>query len=240
MTGVLVPYGSVVDTTGDPGWAPVRVTAVLAEPVVALASHPAHLDGPLSWAAYVAARRAGVRIPPIEPDWAPDFTLPLATWTAPAPAGCDPRLCAADPARVWGWACSRAHYNGAHTVVVTRRRPATDVMARYTTDRRHHLSAGPLKARSQPTEATLAREVTWWALADPEPLRAALVDVPVLGRKGRHGHGRILTWHVEADPDAAARWQDRDWPDPAGLPGSLRAPYWHASRRLPCSSTRPA
>ena len=238
----LVPYGTVGDTTGGGWWEPVRVTAVLAEPVIALATNPMCLDGPLSWGAFTAARRAGLHIPPVEQDWAVDFDLPLATWTAPPSRGdVDPRLLAGDGGSVWGWACSVACYdNPAHTVVATRRRPAVDVMARYTGDRKHHLSAGPLKARSQDSAATIVTEIYWWALADPDRLRAMLADVHALGRKGRHGHGRVLSWDVTVDDAAVLGWRNRPWPDPAGRPGSIRAPYWHASRRMLCSSTRPA
>lgn len=233
----LVEPGTVADTTADGAWAPVRVVAHLAEPVVNLDAHPAHLDGPAAFGAYLAyvAARGHHALPPMTSGSVADFALPMATWTAPAPGPVHELARAADPGMVWGWACSAAVYeDAAWTVVEVRRRPEEQAMHRYAPDRKVHLSAGPLKARNTAYPAVLVRTVTWWALADPAALRALLGRVPGLGRLTRHGSGRVLRWDVVPDPQAAERWRNRTWPSPGGTPGTIRAPYHHHTRRMPC------
>lgn len=233
---VLDPH-TITDTTGDPRWEPVRVVARLGEPVIGIDGHGMHLDGPVSWGAYQewVAEHGHDALPAMSDNAAVDFALPLATWTAAAPEGVHDLARAADPGQVWGWACSRAHYTAAgHTTIPVRRRPAVDEAARYATDRKWHLSAGPLKARDTPHPAVLVDQVTWWALADPEALQHLLGRVHALGRHGRHGHGRVLAWTVTVDEAARTRWRERAWPDPGGLPDGIRAPYHHRTRRMPC------
>lgn len=232
-----LPHGTVVDTTSDPAWVPVRVTAHLAEPVINLDGHLAHLDGPAAWGAYMAylSEHGHTALPPMRTGQVVDFALPMATWTAPAPGEVHELARAADPTRVWGWACSRAIYTPAgYTTIPVRRRPSVDEAARYTPDAKWHLAAGPLKARDTPHQAVLVQEVTWYALADPEPLRMLLQRVHTLGRHGRHGHGRVLAWDVIPDEEARTRWRDRTWPHPGGAPDGIRAPYHHPTRRMPC------
>lgn len=233
---VLVEPGTVTDTASDGGWEPVRVRAHMAEPVVSLAEHPGALDGPAQYGAYTAALAAGVVLPPLTRAWALDFTMPVATWTAaPSRDGIDPRLLDASGRQVWGWACSRALYDpDVDTVVQVRRKPATGQIARYTRDRRFHAGLGPHKARDTVYPAVFTREITWFALADPAGLLALLERVGALGGSKAHGHGRVLRWSVEHDPDAAHRWRERHFPDPDGEPEAIRAPYWHPSRRMPC------
>ena len=233
----LVDPGSVVDTTGDPGWVPVRVVARLAEPVINLDGHPAHLDGPAAWAAFeeYVAVHGHHSLPPMRHDTAVDFMLPMATWTAPAPGEVHELARAADPGLVWGWACSRAHYTPlGYVTVPMRRKPATGEAARYAPDKKWHLAAGPLKARDTPTPAVLTREITWWALANPGELERLLRRVRTLGRHTRHGNGRVLAWEITPDEEARTRWRDRTWPHPGGLPDTIRAPYHHPTRRMPC------
>lgn len=237
----LADGSGVVDTTGAGRWAPVRVTARLAEPVAALDTNPLALDGPAAWGAFQAYQETrGTRtLPPMGRGQAVDFTLPLATWTHPAPEGAHP-LALNGAGLAWGWACSRGVYAPlTHTKIEVRRKPETNPMARYSSDRRHHIATGPLKARDTPVPATLVREVEWWALADPDALRVLLARVTHLGRHTRHGHGRVLEWRVEADETAWVRWGDRPFPHPAGTPGAIRAPYHHHTRRMPCSRPEP-
>ncbi len=203
--------GAPADTTGDPSWSPVVVTARLAAPAVGIDTHPMHLDGPLSWGAYQAYlhQHGHGTLPPL--DQGPvDFALPLATWVREG---------------TWGWACSRAHYTPqGYATSAMRRRPATDPMARYAPDARHHLAAGPMKARDTPLPATITDTITWHALAHPGRLRDLLDRVLSVGRLGRHGHGRITAWTVTPDTNRDA-WADRAFP-PMEAP---RAPY-HARR----------
>lgn len=218
----LVDPATVADTTADPSWSAVAVTATLATPVVHPADHPLHLDGPASWGAYQQYLHAHghATLPPMTPTSAVDFTLPLATWTAHG---------------TWGWACSRAHYTPtAHLTLAARRRPAVDEMARYTADAKTHLAAGPLKARDTPLPATLVEAITWYALADPDDLADLLTEhVWALGRHTRHGHGRVQRWTVTPH-DGRDAWRARTMPDP-GSPTRLpvRAPYHHPTRHVP-------
>lgn len=217
MDLVTTPPG---DTTADPRWQPVQVVAHLATPVANLDGNPMHLDGILSWAAYLAytEQHGHCALPPMTPDQAVDFALPLATWHMHG---------------AWGWACSRAIYEPVgHTTLAVRRRPAVDEMARYTRDRKHHLAAGPLKARDTPLPATLATEITWHALGDHEDIEQLLQRVHAIGRHTRHGHGRVLRWEVHPHDDRDA-WRNRVLPHPDGVPQPIRAPYHHPLRRVP-------
>ena len=112
---MLVEPGTVTDTTGDPRWAPVRVVAHLAEPVINLDGHPAHLDGPAAFGGWLAHLDVYGHhaLPAMGRDSVADFALPLATWTAPAPEGAHELALAADPSRVGGWACSAAAWRSA-------------------------------------------------------------------------------------------------------------------------------
>lgn len=227
---------AVTDTCGDGGWVPVTVTARLAEPVIGLDAHPCHLDGPAAWSAYLAWTdvHGHCSLPPPGAGRCEDFGLPFATWTAAAPPGAHP-LAVNGAGMAWGWACSRALYTPqGHATVNVRKPPAADVASRYCPDRAWDLSSGPLKARDTPYSAVLARDVAWHALADPAALRALLGRVPSLGRLGRHGSGRVLSWTVEEHRDRDA-WRDRVFPLPGGSPGAIRAPYWHPARRMPCT-----
>lgn len=200
------------DSTADPSWSAVRVTATLTTPAVGIDTHPMHLDGPASWAAYQAyiTRHGHASLPPMTDTHAVDFALPLATWSRDGH---------------WGWACSRAIYDPlGYTTTAMRRRPAADEMARLAPDRKHSLAAGPMKARDTPLPATIVHEITWYALAHPDELRSLLGRVWSIGRLGRHGHGRIRAWTVTEHTDRTA-WEDRDWTGPT------RAPYHHPTRR---------
>lgn len=237
LTPFAVAPGSVRETAADGPAVPVIVRAELAEPVLSLAEHPACLDGPASFGAYEHALAHGAILPPLSHAYAIDFALPLATWTRPPSSpDVDPDLLAVDGAAVWGWACSRALYTtDLHTQTVVRKKPATDAMARYSGDRRHHLGLGPHKARVQAVSGVFVREINWYALAtDPDLLLEILQLVPSLGSRTRHGHGRVLRWHVEPDPAAAEAWRARPFPDPDGQPGAIRAPYHHPTRRMLC------
>lgn len=228
----MVRPGEATDTVASPGWRPFRVVAHLADPVITVAD-PMHLDGPLAFCAHLAAREAGVILPPLTTARCVDFALPLAMWTAPAPAGVDAGQLTGD-GRAWGWACSRAHVaSHGSTAVEVRKKPPTQEFARYTTDRRHHDALGAHKARNVTMPAALISTVTWWALGDPDAAGVLLSRLRNLGRVTGHGNGRIHRVTVEVGgPGDRDHWRDRDFPAPAGRPGAVRAPYWHPSRRM--------
>jgi hypothetical protein len=216
----VTSHTPAADTTADPAWSAVTVTAHLTAPAIGIDTHPLHLDGPLSWGAYQQhiTTHGHASLPHMDDEHATDFALPVAVWTRDG---------------TWGWACSRAHYQPAgYTTTAMRRRPATEEMARYAPDAKHHLSAGPMKARDIPLPATLVDEVTWYALAEPEQLEALLNRVWSLGRLGRHGHGRIREWTVTPAADRDA-WRDRVMPHPDGTMQGIRAPYHHPTRKVP-------
>ena len=215
---------------------PLSVTAVLAEPVISLELNPMHLDGPLSKAAYwLHIREHGhCSLPPLTAVSCLDFMLPLATWTAVAPQGADPLALDAG-GMAWGWACSRARYEVAGRPTWNlRKRVETGIAARYAKDRTWDHGAGALKAMDVPFAAALVSEIRWQALGDLDGVRFLLGMVTALGRLAGQGHGRVLEWRVEEDSDPDG-WRDRVMPLAGGAPGSIRAPYWHPSRRMPCT-----
>lgn len=215
-----IPAEAVVeDTTADLSWSAVAVTAHLTTPVIGLDEQPLHLDAPVSWGAYQAylATHGHGTLPPMTDEHAVDFALPLATWTEGG---------------TWGWACSRGQYDPvAWSTTAMRRRPATAEMARYSRDAKHHLSAGPMKARDVPLPATLTGTVTWHALAHPGELRELLDRVWAIGRHGRHGHGRVTRWEITTGSGRDA-WKDRVMPHPDGAVQGVRAPYHHPTRKV--------
>lgn len=235
----LIEPGSIGDTTSRRLVTPVRVEATLAAPLVGVPGNPLHLDGPVSWGAYLTYQG---ELPPRNPWWMVDFDLPLATWTAaPSRGDVDERLLAADGGSVWGWACSAATLRHARpTVATVRRLPDTQAMAHWTLARRHHLGLGPRRAVNGLHQATTAARAVWWALTTEITQLEALLDrVTHLGRVTRHGNGRVLDWSVTPDDAAHTCWQERALPDrsPSARPGGIRAPYYHRSRRMPV--TRP-
>lgn len=231
----LVPPRSAVDTMDDSGWVPLRVVAHLSEPIVT-DTDPMHLDGPLSWCAYLDHEEQGGVLPPMAPDFATDFEIGLATWTRPHPAsGTDPRWLAADGASTWGWACSAAYAPALLRSLAHTRRPVpVREIARYTTAKSVHTGAGPYKARNVPHAAVWVPEVTWWCLGDPSRVGELAKRLRGLGRLSRHGHGTVASVDVAVDEDARDRWSWRQWPDPSSPHmGACRAPYHHPTRRMP-------
>jgi CRISPR type IV-associated protein Csf3 len=228
-----------VDTVTGPQWTPVRVEARFSEAVIGLPKDPMHLDGPLAWSAYQDALMAGdpgtLRLPPMR-EWAHDFVLPLAVWTAPCTrSDPDPRLLAADGMSAWGWACSQARYRVLrHTVAHVRRRPPNDQMAYWTSAERYHPALGPRRAANIQHQGVWVDTVRWWALADPGRLRQLLDRVTHVGRLARQGWGRVMSWTVVDDPAAVKLWRARWFPGVGGEPQTVRAPYYHESRRMPC------
>ena len=200
---------------------PVTITATLGSIGLPGARGADILDGPLAWAYATRAIGRGDRLPAMRNDLPPvDFPLPLDTW---------------QDRDTWGWCVSRAHPDiAAHTAVQVRRKPATGPMARYATDAKHHAGLGPYKARDTTLTGTVARTVSWDALAtDLDDLGDLLGHVTHLGARHRNGQGHVLAWTITPTNDTEA-WRDRPMPDPAGAHTMRpRAPYWHGIGRVP-------
>lgn len=224
---------------------PLRITARMQEPIVYYGDG-LHLDGPLSYGAYMALpREEREALPPISGDWAEDFELPLARWVCETPLSGreDARLLTEDGA-VWGWCCSAVHADWAlsarHAV---RKMPDTDAMVRWGKDRSVHLSGGQLKACQVEYPGAFASFLVWYALGALEEVRSLLMRVRNLGKMSNHGCGRVMEWRVEPWPEDWSRERagrlTRRMPagyrpqEPAGM-AMIRAPYHHRSRRILC------
>lgn len=211
------------------------VTAWLAEPVLNWRDD-IMLDGPLAWAAWRQAVAAGLELPPMTPTHATDFDLPLQTWARPQVApDHHPQLLDGD-GRIWGWCTSVAIPSAdiALSGVAIRRRPATDQMTRWSTDRRHHIGLGPMKARNITHPAGFAPALHWDIdTTDPDRVMELLALVTNIGRATRHGHGRVLRWEIGDGPEGG--WSHRPMPNPSGAPAGVRAPHHNPTRQAPCS-----
>jgi len=234
----LIDGRTVVDTTADPRWEPMRVRAILAEPIVTTDAL-LMLDGPVAKGAYYLYIREHGRysLPPIAEE-AVDFELPFATWTRPAPEGArlHPSLLNAR-GEVWGWCVSRAEADWiCETKVEVRKRPPIGEFARYTDAKDHHTSLGPMKAKDVAFPARVAWELRWYALGDRDAVAHLLSLVPGLGKLCHHGWGYVERWIVEPmGPMERDRWMARHFPASGGRIMGVRAPYHHRHRRAPCS-----
>ena len=231
-----VLVGPVQANDTDPNWVPITITATFTDPIVGFRDDLG-IDGPLSYAMYRRLTPGEQEaLPPMNPNWALDFDLPIARWSAPAPDGlqCDERLLTVD-GEVWGWCTSDPVVTGNRSEVAThiRRKPELEAMARWSNAKRHHSGLGPLKARNITHEATFASQVKWHALGDPEKVQDLLSEVIAIGRATRHGNGRVGKWTVDAHSDRDA-WRTRAMPATGGSPTPVRAPAYHRSRLVPC------
>lgn len=199
---------------------PLTVTARLDTLSVGLGRRPLMLDGPLAWAYSQRALSTGEQLEPITEAHAMDFPLPLER---------------VDVAGTWVWATSQADLDiAAHAAIQVRRKPATQAMARYSTDRAHHSGLGPYKARDATLPAEIVLTATWHVLCtDRGDLEDLLRMVTHLGARHRNGQGHVATWDIDEGEDVDA-WRRRPMPSQSGPVMGIRAPYWHPSRRSPC------
>jgi CRISPR type IV-associated protein Csf3 len=117
-------------------------------------------------------------------------------------------------------------------------------MVRYTQDNSINLASGAVKAWSLKYPARWARELVWYVLGDERRILCLLeTHVTHLGKKSRHGNGRVLRWCVEPfEHDWSVRrgaLLTRRVPatnnDTTGLVrAGVRAPYHHHSRQALC------
>ena len=194
---------------------PLVVTAHLDAQAAGMCARPVMLDGPLAWAAAMAAQAGGITLDPITPTHCQDMDLPLARW---------------EEAGTWGWCTSQATIQILHHgSTEIRRRPPTGPMSRYTPERRHHLGLGPHKSRDSILPVEWVATAAWHILTtDQDRLETLLASVTHLGARRGIGMGRVDHWRVEPShtPDA---WRDRPMPTP-GTTRAYRAPYWHPAR----------
>lgn len=241
------------------GYAPMRVVAVMDEPIGYLGDL-LHLDAPLSYAAYHALdlqTRKSIA-PPGSPefeDWPIDLELPLSTWWLPyvvhEHGAIDPRLCKRnrnDPSdrsqRLWGWCASAADEAawGVRSKLEVRKRPELGRMARYTDARSANISSGHMKAYDLAVPTVFAREVVWFAHGDADRVRDLLNRfVPAIGKKRNIGSGTVREWRVEAcDEDRSTVTEGaprRRLPCGAARSdsmrlGAIRPPYYHHTRTV--------
>lgn len=239
------------------GFAPMRVVAVMDEPIGYLGDL-LHLDAPLSYAAYHDLdERTRKTIPPPGSaefeDWPIDLALPLSTWWLTYDERehgvIEPRLCKRNradrrdrTARLWGWCASAAAETawGVRSKLEVRKRPDLARMARYTDAKAANLGAGHMKAYDLAVPTVFAREVVWHAHGDLERVAALLTRfVPAIGKKRNLGSGTVREWRVE--PCADDHSTIADGAPMRRLPfgcasasstrvGAIRPPYYHHTR----------
>lgn len=198
---------------------PMRVTAHL-DTLMIEPTGMFGLDGPLAWGFVERAKAHQHKLPPLTPQFAPDFPLPLS------------RHDETDP---WVWCTSQAHFDPAALVTVNvRRKPATQAMARYSDASKHHVGLGPYKARDMILPGMATPTVHWDILCtDTDELQDLLSYITHLGPRRRNGFGHITSWTIDTIPDPHA-WTDRPMPHTDGTRiEQVRAPYWHHTRRAP-------
>ena len=244
----------MIEVIAKPGHEPMRVVAVMDEPV-AYQGDLLHLDGPLAQAAFRELdERTRKTLPPVhalagEP-WVVDIKLPLATWWVDYDRDrhgpIEERLLKRSvrgkdgpPPRLWGWCASAADERAwdARGKLEVRKRPELGKMARYTDAKTANIKSGHMKAYDLPIPTVFAREVVWHAIGDIERVRHLLTThIQAIGKKRNIGAGTVREWRVEHCPEAAERWKERRLPagvvDGPQRYASIRPPYWHHSRML--------
>lgn len=184
---------------GVSGFVPVTVRARLAAGVAHSTPWGISLDGLLASRlrdqVKAAARDAGVDYPPYDPAVVPeDLELPLAR-------------CALGDPDDWHWAATFAYPDGeipGPHVATWAARPDQYPLDTMAAALPAHVSErqGRYRARVMPLPLTMAEELVWRAVGDPDRIRALLADVVVIGRKRSAGHGEVLGWTVTGEPGA--------------------------------------
>lgn len=59
---------------------------------------------------------------------------------------------------------------------------------------------GPYRVHRVPLLVTMCTAVSWYAIGDADRVAALLEPITAIGKKRAHGHGRVLTWSIEAAP----------------------------------------
>lgn len=237
---------------------PLIITATMSEPIVYYGDG-LHIDGPISYGAYMDLPRAKREtLPPISDPWALDLELPLERWRGPClvDIGTDPRLTTDGAfiedaesgylrAEVWGWKASAAVPVGVPLASIheLRKKIAVQEMGRYTSAKSHHVGTGPMKGKDLRFPKVFVREIRWYAVGDAERIERLLGYVHAIGKLAKQGQGRVESWKVrpiEADlsmfvQSVEGRIPMRRLPslmveDRSASIGAIRPPYHHRSR----------
>ncbi|MGH9290295.1 MAG: hypothetical protein ACRD0V_18710 [Acidimicrobiales bacterium] len=212
----------------------LRVTATLRHGAALPHLFPAPLDGIM--AAGVLRSRPGFSADVIHPEVVP---LPLAT----SHRG-DPEL-RPDLGKRWVWAATCAQYprDTPEDVRWFHKRFRDQIAEQVVTNVPTTTVSGRYKDWRLPLVVTLAAELTWWALGDPEQVLAILRTVEQVGRKRSQGEGVVARWDVRdtgppewepilwqqgraARPLAARAAAGIGVPDADTIPHSYRPPYF--------------
>lgn len=78
-----------------------------------------------------------------------------------------------------------------------------------------------------------------WCVGDIDRIAELLSPeagfINYIGAKGRMGHGRVVDFEIQSDPDAETKWQSRalPWPhkDFLEVEAATEPPYWEAANR---------
>lgn len=102
----------------------------------------------------------------------------------------------------WWWAASQATPEGPEAISHAHRRPAYDLVERWTPAATLNHSAGPDKALRVPLYSRPAwTTIRWTAVGDPARVAHLLARVPGVGQRTTHGWGWVDRWEVTAMPD---------------------------------------
>ena len=209
----------------------LQVTAVMAEPIIYF-EDGMHLDGILAMAAYREyIHNGGDPLPiPMLSNWVIDFDLPLDKWTRPVPEGATPHdKLLNDKGDLWGWMASAVYAEWqSRGKMEYRKKPDTQRMSRYTSQKSHHLGAGPMKAFDLSYPTVFANEIRWLASGDIEEVDRLLnTYITHIGKKHATGSGLVSRWIVETSTHSSFK---RVMPAAGCELRSIRAPYSHPSR----------
>lgn len=175
--------------TGD--LVPLRVTAQL-EAGVATGPHGIALDGLL--ASVLHSRTGPSPVPLIDVDEPDPIDLPLAR----CGAGLD-----------WHWAATNARAADGHGIPPDVRYWVSHLDDRDIEVLSPHGSLpkvlsharGRYRSQYQPLLTTVCSALTWTAVGDVAAVADLLQEIPAIGKRRAHGHGRVTSWTVTVDPE---------------------------------------
>lgn len=217
---------------------PIEVVAHLCEPIVTYGgvADPMCIDGPLAWAKMTETPG----VPPLPQDWPMDFDLPLARERFPDVGGEGLHPGLLDDGAPWVWCAGPARYEPLlHSRMEVRRRPSVHEMIGWTGEKSVQTAMGRFKGGDLSYPTVYTQEVRWWAVGVPDEVLRLLTRCNSIGKLRHHGNGAVDRWEVfhRGEPES---WRvGKALPMAGGAPSAIRPPYWHPSRRCPCSVGTP-